>query len=281
MQSEDDGWSVLEVIITLGITGLLLASNFPTIRAALKWRTELTLVARRDHDLLHAKLLLSQSFSELDTHRMVDGVRIQFGELRLENGALLSVHQAAEKLRPDSASNTITLLALRNPEFLYLSELSQIGTGTIAGKICSAPQMADAKGVLGISPDGFAELLILAINSLGGDCYTLSLQQRPSLLFAELDIRTIRAVAVIKSVRSFYLSNGGDLRIVDTIGDKIIQNQPLISAIGNFRIKQQQLAGGLISHSVALTTIAGYAYEFPHLTQLGRAAHYSQLLNRQ
>lgn len=280
----DSGFSLAGLLLALSLTasaGLFLfrdAHHF--IRQYIKLSEESSVIRHE----IRIRRMITAAVADLDASPLpLMPIIHEKASIRFADGTANPVTFGGNAPHPDS--NAVTIIS---PDSACSLRVLSVDTSSSGFRYfaCAQYRRPDAQSppasFIGVSVDGLMYMAggAAPIPARPG-CFLADLNQSRNMALppAEFDAQTLRLLVPISREYTIYVSKNGDLRILGHRGAMNIENQPIMSGIGNilFTRTNEVAASGIFGLEVEAVFLHGQRLTFAAAAALGRARPFNML----
>lgn len=232
----NNGGILLEVLISLGISGLLINLWQNQFRTTLKVSKENHSIHSETYKVLKLKQYLFQITEDLNTHPLHFLPVIHTnGRIRFSDSSINPVNRL--KNNPPAKRSEALTAYLPDIKQIYIVKSFQNSSEIRACKLDASTVKYKYRSFIGVSADSLTEFRGKRSHYYD-NCFNFKLYKQKSMLFKQSASPTsIHMLIPLKRIYTFYLSRKGDIRYLSHSGSENIENQPLISNVKSLQFK--------------------------------------------
>ncbi len=238
--------------------------------------------------IIRTELLLADSVAAQDTNPFPVGFRIhKRARISTPDGRANPVVQAPVLLRPLAGTDAVTSTSFETTQALKVLAVAEQGPN-LRVTACPRWKPLDAstriRNFLAVSPAGYFELTSLLPISKLAKCTELSLRSEPSLITRRPrpgDLSEVRVLIPIRYIHSLYVGRSGELRLLSHVGNRNIENQPILRGLKRLSLRAWITPGFPgVGVQASLGSRRKELISSSYVPRLGRQSPLNFLLNR-
>jgi hypothetical protein len=258
------GYSLIECICSLCIVGLLTASIAHLVHRSSSTLGAISTTLEQRFTMTKAGIVLSAALAAHERMHLPDVVTITNGSApNTRHGGLHPVAALKGNTRPRTNSAILSIVEVA-PRFRGRITKSSFSDQSINIDVCDSsaiPGPNTFRSHVAIGLAGLCQLTGTPERTYGG-CFTLTGKAVQGLLSSECAINSLLEYIPVSREFSVYVDATGELRLISHVGQRIIENQPIVRGLRSIDINALSVSSKGLIYRLDLNATATRSHRF-------------------
>jgi len=272
------GASLIEMLATLAVSGIVISCASLVILTATRLHFELSSILNGAVARQKTIAAVDAALRSLDRHRFDGGVVITSAEDALSGNHPVS--NVSGTSAPRGHSDIVSVVEVSPLERGVLVSADR-GSTTISLTACSffkRPVLSEVRSYLLVDLDGFQHVTAQLVAS-GADCLRGTAQPLRSIFTAPgYHTGSLHYILPVLREYSLFIDRSGQLRLVSHVGQRVIENQPIVRGLSFLRVVRETHGSGAVLFRITVKPTGAQAQTATHFVSLTRRSSLQEVL---
>jgi prepilin-type N-terminal cleavage/methylation domain-containing protein len=283
LHDKQHGFTLAEIMVATVITSIIMALAISTVRVSTETSVKVEQVAQREIAAARTFVQLSAGFDAIETHRLGIGWRVhKSGVMRLADGTLHPIMKLRTTSLPRTESDLFSTLELATDRTMLVRRYELQGTRLLVEACYKEQQQGKSEGFKSYILVGIEGGLQITGSAQGlpGSCIRLSATTVQSIFCKSTSLlKSAQLLIPVRSERSLFVDRSSQLRILSHVGSLVLENQPLIRGVSDFRITPMEVGRRNLTFLSSINNRSRHPLQWHRIISLKQGDSWNDILS--